>query len=218
MVDFAGENAFLDELSAFLCRPDIEQLFLVHPNQAVVVGFTPPMAWANWWEWAGEESQFEDTKWEFLWKYYTTPEAYTKQEMFQSIPAGLRALIDDARRLQLTRVIGTDASIPQGALSTVSQEANAPNIPIPEDVPYSTLSGSQKMRGMSPKKAHEVRRMADYTSRLLSSMYSRGISIRHAVDVGAGQVRIPCSPCLVWCGIFLIIFISCGCNTVIRSI
>ncbi|KAF7799383.1 hypothetical protein EIP86_010615 [Pleurotus ostreatoroseus] len=40
---------------------------------------------------------------------------------------------------------------------------------------------------MSPKKTHEVQAMTAYTSRLLSSLDQRGTSIRHVVDVGAGQ-------------------------------
>lgn len=42
---------------------------------------------------------------------------------------------------------------------------------------------------MSPKKAHEVSRMTEYISHLLSSLDSRyKDQIQFAVDVGAGQV------------------------------
>ena len=41
---------------------------------------------------------------------------------------------------------------------------------------------------MSPKKLHEVNKMAAFTHDILGSLRGSGVPVTHIVDVGAGQV------------------------------
>ncbi|KAJ2920506.1 hypothetical protein H1R20_g16588, partial [Candolleomyces eurysporus] len=84
----------------------------------------------------------------------------------EQLPPTLRELVDGVRALQL----------PRAAI----------------DMPDDKLKSLPTKKGMSPKKFHEVQRMASYVKNLVDSVYDHGVSSidqghLHIVDVGAGQ-------------------------------
>ena len=176
------ESEFLDELAEFLARPDVESFFSIHPNVTVAPAFTPPDAWSSWWDWAGEIStQGEknvEPKWQQLWRCYT--EDSSAGETFPHVPAPLRVFLRHARRLQLLREPGKEATVPGRHPLSVWDPADY-------DFPNTNLPG------MSPKKTHEVLCMSKYASVLLAEMSSQGTAVKQVVDVGAGQVSCICS-------------------------
>ena len=173
---------FLDDLASFLISPDVEQLLAVHPNRAALPDFSVPPSWTSWWEWASNISGNAGRKWQQLWRYYVTPQ--TDLDPSVSIPQELRSLIDKCRNLQLNRDPNTVACVPSRSSKP------CPDLPLPDPSPSLASSGAKTLRGMSPKKAHEVCCMTNYTSQLLAYLSRQGVPIKHVVDVGAGQVRI----------------------------
>lgn len=182
------EERFLEELVTFLGRRDIEEFFLVHPNQLTVPGFCPSPSWSSWWDWSARDPSDASTNkptsspWDLLWQYYTVTRptelaANEDDDVSDLIPAELRSLIDGARRLQLCRTRGTQATVPSLLAHAQGPRPRYPNKSI--------------IHGMSPKKAHEVVYMTEHVSRTLSSLSQQGLDVRYVVDVGAGQVRVP---------------------------
>lgn len=176
-----AEGQMLDELVAFLGRSDIEQFFLAHPNQLAVPSFSPPSSWSHWWDWAAGQASHvvgdldgPQSQWDLLWQYYTTPSA--SNELFSTIPLELQRFISDARRLQLCRERG--------------KEATVMSLLCPEWTSSSSQVDQSKMHGMSPKKAHEVVSMVNQVADTLSLLSQQDLDVHHAVDVGAGQVRV----------------------------
>ncbi|KAH9933276.1 hypothetical protein B0H21DRAFT_84209 [Amylocystis lapponica] len=204
------ELTLLRDIFHFLQSPEADSLLHIHPNQLCSPSFSVPSLWHCWWTWAGEldnastpEENVMDTspdpKWLRLLRHYASPD-----DARLDIPLELKELVDVARRLQITRHPG-----PVLPVSTP---------PLPDDPPHhpgcllrhAELSMKSKhssngesgfveavmdpswSRGMSPKKAHEVLRMTEFTSRLLSQPSLRGV--RHVVDVGAGQVCLDIRP------------------------
>lgn len=171
------ESRFLDELEAFLHQPAIELLFSLHPNTTVTPDFIPPEAWSSWWEWAGEPTSDTEPKWKQLWRYYAQDlDAAPDEGDFAPIPAPLRAYLRRARELQLSRSLGAEASAP--GLERRDHYAPASKV----------FPRNANLHGMSPKKTHEVQYMSKYAANMLSDLAAHGTVIRHAVDVGAGQV------------------------------
>ena len=170
---------FLNELEAFLGRPEIALLFELHPNATVTPNFTPPESWQSWWDWSGEishdASATVEPKWRLLWQFYAH-ESPSEEASFTDIPQTLREYLRHTRRLQLTRAQGLEATVPEHQL----HDAYTPT--------SKTFPRAGNLHGMSPKKTHEVQYMSAYASNLLSDLAARGTTIRHAVDVGAGQV------------------------------
>ena len=58
----------------------------------------------------------------------------------------------------------------------------------PCDISRLEMATPTLLRGMSPKKSHEVVRMTAYVKEMLRTPGLKGVT--HVVDVGAGQVRI----------------------------
>ena len=177
------EISFLDELATFLNTADIQQLLITHPNKTTLPDFECPDCWRFWWEWASDVDvgavDASEAKWVHLWHYYTCPSESTRS--YDSIPDDLRSFIDRCRTLQLDREPGRFAC----PLSSSSRSTREVDIPLPS---AGELRADPRLRGMSPKKAHEVSRMTEYTSRFLSYVSRQDTAIRHVVDIGAGQV------------------------------
>jgi hypothetical protein len=102
-----------------------------------------------------------------------------------SLPTCLRSLLLSVRTVQLDR---TPAPLPTIVDASHPSRGTSASINVNLDA-----------HGMSPKKQHEVERMASYLAALLASTPELG-RIQHAVDVGAGQVDCPSllfpPPCL----------------------
>ena len=164
----------LASITQFLSQPLITSLFQTHPNDLGRSSFQPPAEWEEWWNWAGDtdEDGTRDDPLLLLSEYYNSrlSEHQSSSNTVPSIPPHLRSLIDDACRLALSRDIGRVYPASSIALQP-SSELKAHALP-----------------GMSPKKAHEVLQMAGFLETLLSSRSTLG-TIRHVVDIGAGQVR-----------------------------
>lgn len=135
-------------------------------------GGTPDL-WSSWLGWAAEYDQ-ELPKWQQLLSYYCRPtESPTESaslETPESIPAELRLLIDTVRNLQLSR---ESACVPVPA-------SHSPH------VASKTRGRSPSSFGMSPKKEHEVTRMATFIHNILNRDPRRR-NAQHVVDVGSGQ-------------------------------
>jgi hypothetical protein len=173
------ESKFLDQAEEFLTRPDIESFLSIHPNAMVAPAFTPPESWASWWDWAADVSSPNDeSKWQQLWQYYVLDAPL--QDAFSHIPTSLRTLLQRARRLQLCREPGREATVPD-------EDPRCCCDPTDYDFPSTNLPG------MSPKKTHEVLCMSKYAASLLAELSGQGAAVGHVVDVGAGQVsRLLC--------------------------
>lgn len=210
----------LFHLHGFLSSPLAQTLLLSHPNQLFQDNppFTAPQEWASWWEWAGqlclstnirtdvESEEQSHNKWLLLLRYYLEPNARPLAGAFSSIPSDLKSLVDNARHLQIAREPGpltalgspfsVDLSDVHSRIKDVKSTAPLPTASQRSDTAKegNISCGDQdesRLRGMSPKKAHEVSRMTRYITRLLSSPELQGV--KHVVDVGAGQVRFQLS-------------------------
>lgn len=172
------ERVFLDAIDDFLARPDVDELIALHPNLTVTADFVLPERWRSWWDWAGEVpwSAADDTeaKWRLLWRYYMHDCPSESEDAFARIPAYLRGLLRDARRLQISRIQGQEASV-YGERSHDPASFDLPTVDV-------------NLPGMSPKKTHEVQCMTKCSSALLGELASKGTRVHHVVDVGAGQV------------------------------
>ncbi|PCH40342.1 hypothetical protein WOLCODRAFT_98736 [Wolfiporia cocos MD-104 SS10] len=172
----SSDSTLLAQICRFLCSDLANSLLLCHPNRLhCKEGASIPMRW-TWWDWAAsDENESKDgpregstnARWLLLLHYYNDPHSSIWQDRFASIPDELKALVDDARRLQIPRQTMQESS-------SCMHDGSRPQ--------------GLRMHGMSPKKAHEVMRMTEYVSDLLSSC-GETQAIRHVVDVGAGQVR-----------------------------
>lgn len=155
-----------------IASPLATSLLTTHPNQVTLDGGTPDL-WSSWLGWAAEYDQ-ELPKWQQLLSYYCRPtESPTESaslETPESIPAELRLLIDTVRNLQLSR---ESACVPVPA-------SHSPH------VASKTRGRSPSSFGMSPKKEHEVTRMATFIHNILSRDPRRR-NAQHVVDVGSGQ-------------------------------
>lgn len=191
----------LHSVHAFLCTPIVNELLTTHPNWLCqnAESHTLSSEISSWLEWAGERPHGYSTangpqvlppvgehKWLLLLRYYTHPSCDGLSDLYSTIPADLRELLDATRRLRLSREPGPARFLASSCPQNATREA------VYQSVDYES-SGIEapdyaRMVGMSPKKAHEVVRMTAYTSRLLCSSPSLR-TIRHVVDVGAGQVR-----------------------------
>lgn len=182
-----AELPFLDELTTFLVSQACQDLLGAHPNHTPSRTFRCPSSWLPWWTWAADPTTTSERKWLVLWRYYVSGARDRLEDHpdFAQIPAPLRTFVDSARRLQLNRTPGEDAAPPGVA---VVGEDHPRSFPVPGKTP--APNANVHTHGMSPKKAHEVLAMTAYTSRLLSSLMRQGTSVRHVVDIGAGQVRV----------------------------
>lgn len=155
-----------------ISSPLVTSLLTTHPNQVTLDGRTPDL-WSSWWGWAAEYDQ-ESPKWQQLLSYYCrpieSPAENGRLEISESIPAELRLLIDTVRNLQLDR---EPLSVPVPAQSP--------------HMPPKTRGRSPSSFGMSPKKEHEVTRMATFVHTLLNRDGARCRNVQHVVDVGSGQ-------------------------------
>ncbi|KAI1793224.1 hypothetical protein LXA43DRAFT_885717 [Ganoderma leucocontextum] len=173
-------HSHLASISRFLSRPLVSTLFAFHPNDLGESLFSPPSEWEEWWDWPGEvcdgqHGPEQEDPWLVLLRYYESClSGHEPAEQASLIPPVLRSLISDACKLALPRDIG---QVYPGHRST-SQTPHHPRDPKTQVLPL----------GMSPKKAHEVAQVVGYLGTLMSPGSSM-CSIRHVVDIGAGQVR-----------------------------
>ncbi|OCH91132.1 hypothetical protein OBBRIDRAFT_550108 [Obba rivulosa] len=159
----SNDEHLLGEICEFLQSSLVNSLLVTHPNRLCLSSFELPPEWSSWWSWASEISSGTDSiepKWLTVLHYYMDPPEDGEQSCSTSLPPELRWLVGEARRLQLPR-------------------SSTPSLPL----------GTGQFRGMSPKKAHEVDRMVQYISHILSATPKLDV-IRHAVDIGAGQAYL----------------------------
>ncbi|VDC06668.1 unnamed protein product [Peniophora sp. CBMAI 1063] len=145
-------------LHALLTHPQLASLLSNHPNDLKLSSSSSariPHDWEEWWEWAGS---YPGTSAEPAWK--AVLRAYTSA---------------------IAKNGASTASIPEPLQELMSRvkESEVDRTPCSISVPVTPL------RGMSPKKAHEVIRMTAYVKELLKTPELSGV--RHVVDVGAGQ-------------------------------
>ncbi|KAF8585737.1 hypothetical protein K439DRAFT_1409758 [Ramaria rubella] len=107
-------------------------------------------------------------EWSTWWKWAATNEASWKllvprwvQHPASDVPVELKRMLDTVDQLTLPRCVNTDKLYPSS--------------PADETSP---------LRGMSPKKSHEVFRMSAFINSVISQSPT---VIKHAVDIGAGQ-------------------------------
>ncbi|KAI0629890.1 hypothetical protein C8Q77DRAFT_1234510 [Trametes polyzona] len=189
----------LSQIVDFLSEPLVSSLFSLHPNDLGTSAFHPPSAWTEWWDWAGEShgSDIDGARdpWLLLLQYYdafrvagthgTTPAKEVLSELEAIVPATLRSFVHRACRLAASRNPSTVIYSESELLGYSGDLAFAVN-----NSQTSTNLSPRSLSGMSPKKAHEVVQMSDFTGQLLASDPVLS-SIKHAVDVGAGQVQGP---------------------------
>ena len=123
-------------------------------------------------------------EWEIWWKWAAAGRARWKllipgwssesSDMTADFPEELKLMLDTADQLTLPRTLNCNL-IPEGHLP---------------------------LRGMSPKKAHEVSQMSAFIQSVLSQTQT---GIRHIVDVGAGQVGH-----VSFCKTLSLIIVSCS--------
>ncbi|KAI6129680.1 methyltransferase domain-containing protein [Pisolithus croceorrhizus] len=168
----ASSTTRMLEIYDRIASPLAMSLLTTHPNQVTLDGRTPDL-WSSWLGWAAGYDQ-ELPKWQQLLSYYCRPtESPTESaslEISESIPAELRLLIDTVRNLQLSR-----------------ESACAP-VPAPHSprIASKARGRSPSSFGMSPKKEHEVTRMATFIHNILNHDVHRR-NTQHVVDVGSGQ-------------------------------
>ena len=178
----SGLRDRLASISSFLSRPLVSTLFAFHPNHLGQSVFSPPQEWQEWWDWSAHlrdghqpDGQGQEP-WLILLRYYESCLSGCQPSSQRSdIPPTLRVLISDASQLALPRDIGHLYP------NHPSPSKSFPHPPTPE-------TGPKPSPGMSPKKSHEVACLVAYLATLMSPG-SPLYGIRHAVDVGAGQVR-----------------------------
>ncbi|CDO74570.1 hypothetical protein BN946_scf184771.g6 [Trametes cinnabarina] len=186
----------LESLVDFLSEPLVTSLFAWHPNDLGSASFQPPDEWQGWWLWAGGEMHGErdhdahaSDPWMLLLRYYDSCRRISDEtiagsslrlpEGFQTIPAPLRSLMQNASTLASPRQRGHIIyPEPGGADQTLAHTA------------FSSHENDHRrvdaFRGMSPKKAHEVAEMTSFI-RAMTIDFPSISDIRMAVDVGAGQ-------------------------------
>lgn len=216
----SDELQLLESISQFLSSPLTQTLVTIHPNQVCSPDFVVPTEWKTWWDWEGskfnaasnnlgtESSASVDSNWTVLLQYYCRSidpsEECRRQDpygAFSCIPQELKALLDHARRLQLSRNLGRARPIESDSTAASCLSSNgqvlAKKQPFARPgsatnaqptLPKTAESHSGWAHGMSPKKAHEVRQMSQFTATFLKSNRKLN-SVKHVVDVGAGQVR-----------------------------
>ncbi|OBZ71113.1 Methyltransferase-like protein 25, partial [Grifola frondosa] len=166
-------------------HPLAASLLTVHPNQSCTSSFVLPPAWKCWWDWAAQSPyEFEeDVPWRLLLRYYTQYSPGSRwDDQYSCIPLEIRSLLDSARRLKMSREQGSTMLSATGGLASQILESEGHEA-------VTEPAKNDKLHGMSPKKSHEVLCMTEYTSRLLSASHQLK-SLRHVVDVGAGQAYL----------------------------
>ncbi|KAF9013365.1 methyltransferase domain-containing protein, partial [Cyathus striatus] len=154
-------DTHLHHLHSFLLDHDVQSLLRHHPNDvASNPAFAPPSRWREWWLSQNNDSFFLPTDIPALDIWIRVLRAYSSADhsLDPSIPEPIRKLVKRVRALQLPR----SSVFIDGLLSTISD------------------------KGMSPKKAHEVSRMATYVVHLIRAN-SLDVSRLRIVDIGAGQ-------------------------------
>ncbi|KAH9922652.1 methyltransferase domain-containing protein [Fomitopsis serialis] len=173
----------------FLSSPQVDSILLTHPNRLFSsTEFCVPSEWSSWWNWAGlEEDELSGPKWLLLLRYYARSQDGNQAQDWISIPEELKSIIDRARRMQVSRemdgpvVLSVSPSTSVLALVGHDQDSEAPS--------KTPVRSEDRIFGMSPKKAHEIIRMSSFLSKFLSSSPQLA-SVKHAVDVGAGQAYL----------------------------
>ncbi|OBZ71352.1 Methyltransferase-like protein 25 [Grifola frondosa] len=136
--------------------------------------FVLPPAWGCWWDWAARsvyESE-EGFSSRLLLRYYTQYSPGSRwDDQYSCIPLEIRI------------------HYAPGAGGSASQMHECECLEALTEPAAHFQFKNDKLHGMSPKKSHEVLCMTEYTSRLLSTLPQLK-SLRHVVDVGAGQVRL----------------------------
>lgn len=189
-------NVMLQEILDFICHPLVRTIYAIHPNDLGTLSFDPPIEWRDWWDWAGncdsdlgiEEHQHPETPKADsehlslnLLQYYDScsTSSVPRRTYGELIPPALRSLINDTCKLSLPRDVGR-------RLASGGSPSDYTTIPSGQG------ANTHSLPGMSPKKAHEVVEMARFIQSLLPSTPLFG-NIKHAVDIGAGQVRLSSS-------------------------
>ncbi|OSD02416.1 hypothetical protein PYCCODRAFT_1435416 [Trametes coccinea BRFM310] len=189
----------LDSLVNFLSDPLVSSLFASHPNDLGTASFQPPGEWDSWWSWAAGGTHSEEDSdggelWTRLIQYYdfcrssdTSASATMVDEIerlpvpFQGIPPSLRSLIGTASHLAVKREPGHVIYPPS---SDDMSQLHVRQKDRPGDGMHSVSANA--LRGMSPKKAHEVVQMSSFIGELLGNCSALS-DVDHVVDVGAGQ-------------------------------
>lgn len=217
------ELVLLKSISQFLTSPICQTLIQTHPNRVACPDFIVPPEWRSWWDWAGTlpdidvaSQQRGEPKWIAILQYYmglnnvAVGVDHERNALgggvdgISSIPQDLKALLDMARRLQLSRQPGPARPLLESSMNPDDYPYQIPvNGKLSEDVEKTVLArtppsilmsedersrGAGWAHGMSPKKAHEVRQMSLFTAELLAAN-PKLRRVKHVVDVGAGQVR-----------------------------
>lgn len=102
-----------------------------------------------------------------------------EQRSSGAIPSALSQLIDNVKALQLIRSQG-HPPVPAGHRAQLREARYAG---------LSQYCTRASVRGMSPKKSHEVSAMTAHVVQLLRTSPALK-SVRHVVDIGAGQVTV----------------------------
>lgn len=157
-VESSSLAEYADDLLEFLSSSQVHSIFAYHPNFVAVNG--PHPEWNGiedgWWTWAAAGSN----QWETIVDLMLTESLEESSTAIASMPASLRQLLLDARRLALPRGSGDRK---MDAL----RDGNG-RLPV----------------GMNAKKAHEVRRMSAFVG---DQVRAGGTRSSRVVDIGAGQ-------------------------------
>ncbi|EIM86094.1 uncharacterized protein STEHIDRAFT_157609 [Stereum hirsutum FP-91666 SS1] len=173
------------EILEFLRDPFVASLIETHPNRLVAASSSSSsvprgLKRLDWCDSTGTSYSDADSggqktqkQWETLVQAYIDSDARDGGvTCAEDIPDKIARYIDRAKKLDLDRSPekwASEADSTAGCPSANMAAVRPPSIP-----------------GMSPKKSHEVSRMASYIDHLVSSSPClRGV--RHVVDVGAGQ-------------------------------
>ncbi|KAI0350340.1 hypothetical protein OH77DRAFT_1463847 [Trametes cingulata] len=186
--DAVQASTRLSGLIEFLSDPLVSSLFRTHPNELGTSSFNRPDEWGDWWDWAAEGTEDDrisglEEPWLLLLRYYDSCLSSNDSEVptvaAVSIPQVLQRLIWNASRLAVPRNPG------QTIFSSVEGQYRV-HLAQPSSADPPSLSSTGTLRGMSPKKAHEVAQMSE----LIGSILNLDPSIKHVVDVGAGQAYL----------------------------
>lgn len=151
----------LKSLHTFISSPLVQSLLRLHPNELAIEKPNVLQERFEWFNWSSDTPK----GWLELVYYYMTDSQDRSSSFFAasseilSIPGALHLLLDQVKRLQMPRYPVTLKYIP-------------PLI---------------KETGMSPKKVHEVSRMATYVLEIIRTNGWDSSTLR-VVDTGAGQV------------------------------
>ncbi len=180
----------------FLSNPAISSLFSHHPND-VAEDFTKlltdsrteiqnngiPSEWTPWWKWASEEPE----SWLEIIKRNISFRSNKNAASTSQCPPDIVDLLLGVQSISIPRYAEVVTLQSDGVSFSEHTERDSP---LHSSLPAENIFLGKKLMGMSPKKMHEVSRMASYIGHLIDTMErEHGISISHVVDIGAGQVR-----------------------------